>query len=248
MWCTENYLELNADKCHYIRFTNKHYPTQFSYSLNGLPLTEVMETNDLGVTIDSKLKFDSHIDNITRKAYRMLGFIMRASRDFTTIKPIKILFNSLVRPLLEYNTPIWYPFTDCQIKKVERVQRVFTRQLAYRFNIPYETYNDRLTQINLQSLESRRVYFDMCSLYKVVSEPNSALHSHLNIRHYPYHNRRNTPFVVPISRTDIGKHRCPINRFQSTFIRSFNHIDIFHSSMFQFKRITINHLKHTSIN
>ena len=66
------------------------------------------EEEDLGVIIDSKLKFSSHMVNQVEKGNRLMGLIQR-SYNFLEIVSFKYLFISLVRPHLEYCVTIWYP-------------------------------------------------------------------------------------------------------------------------------------------
>ena len=63
---------------------------------------------DVGVIIDSKLKFSSHIFNQVKKAKRFMDLIQR-SYNFLNIVSFKYLFISLVRPHLEYCVTVWYP-------------------------------------------------------------------------------------------------------------------------------------------
>ena len=63
---------------------------------------------DLGVIIDSKLKFSSHIVQQMKKANRLMGLIRR-SYNFLNIVLFKYLFISLVRPHLKYCVTFWYP-------------------------------------------------------------------------------------------------------------------------------------------
>ncbi|XP_045446715.1 uncharacterized protein LOC123654902 [Melitaea cinxia] len=51
--------------------------------IHGDLLRWVSEVRDLGVLLDCKLSFNSHIEHITTKAYRMLGFVFRCGRDFS---------------------------------------------------------------------------------------------------------------------------------------------------------------------
>lgn len=162
---------------------------------------------------------------ITNRAYRMLGFVMRATSKLTNIQCIQLLFNALVRPHLEYNTTVWNPYTQCQTNKIERLQRCFTRQLAYKFGIDYITYLDRLRSFNMRSLEQRRTLFDMSLLHRVVNDHGSGLRGRLNFRNNPYPNRSNTLFTFPAARTDFGFYRSPLNRAQ----RNFNNIVKDHS-------------------
>jgi hypothetical protein len=47
------------------------------YELSGHRLDSVNFICDLGVVLDSKLNFTSHIDSLVAKAYRLLGYIRR---------------------------------------------------------------------------------------------------------------------------------------------------------------------------
>ena len=48
---------------------------------------------------------------------------------------------------------------------IERVQRKFTKRIPTLHNL---SYNDRLAYLNIQSLEHRRLYIDIVTLYKIV--------------------------------------------------------------------------------
>ena len=55
-----------------------------------------------------------------------------------------------VRPLLEYCSPEWSPHTHCQIDKIEKVQRFFTKRIAGLWVVPYV---ERLAILQLHTLE-----------------------------------------------------------------------------------------------
>ena len=82
------------------------------------------------------------------------------NRSLTTIK-------MYVRPLLESNTQVWNPWFHKDIQCIERVQRFFTRAILKRAGIPYMDYDDRLANLGLQSLEYRRVFYDLVMCYKI---------------------------------------------------------------------------------
>ena len=70
-----------------------------------------------------------------------------------------------VRPLLEVNSVIWSPHNKQDIDLIERVQRRFTKRLPGYSNY---TYNERLTLLNLPSLELRRLRLDLIWCYKIL--------------------------------------------------------------------------------
>ena len=61
-----------------------------------------------GVDISSGLSWNTHIDRITGTATRTLNFIQRNIR--TKNKKVReTAYNTLVRPQLEYASPVWDP-------------------------------------------------------------------------------------------------------------------------------------------
>ena len=80
----------------------------FSSEIEANMISMVVEEKDLGVVFDKDLKFTSHVNQIVMKANRVLGIIKRtfASRDANTIR---LLYVTLVRPILDYASTVWNP-------------------------------------------------------------------------------------------------------------------------------------------
>ena len=81
---------------------------QADYVMDDVNLECVTEEKDLGVIISEDLKCEKQCSEAVKKANRMLGMIKRnfTDRSKETIIP---LYNSLVRPHLEYCSQIWSP-------------------------------------------------------------------------------------------------------------------------------------------
>ena len=75
-------------------------------------------------------------------------------------------FTVYVRPLLEYASCVWSHHLIKDIERLERVQRRFTKRLR---GLSTLTYKDRLQVLGLQSLESRRLQFDLIYAYKILT-------------------------------------------------------------------------------
>ena len=61
----------------------------------------------LGVTINSRGRWNDHIDEISRRAKSRIYFLRRLKElgaSQTTLKDMYVLF---VRPILEYAAPVW---------------------------------------------------------------------------------------------------------------------------------------------
>ena len=69
------------------------------------------------------------------------------------------------RPILEFNSVVWLPYLKCDIDKIERVQRRFTKRLP---GMKYCSYAERLRRLELITLELRRLHTDLIMCYKIV--------------------------------------------------------------------------------
>ena len=161
-WADEWQLSVSVNKCGVLCIGKDHIVEQFSINNTTLPI--VTSYPDLGITITSDLSPSSHIDRIVLKAHQRANIIHRCfvSRN---VDLLVRAFITYVRPLLEYNSVTWSPHLKYDIERIEKVQRRFTKRL-HGFSVL--SYNDRLKQLNMYSLEHRRLYFDLLWCYKLL--------------------------------------------------------------------------------
>lgn len=107
-WCELNSMTINISKCKAMSISRSKKPIINNYCYQGIEIERVNEFSDLGVIFTSSLRFNKHIENIINKATIVLGFIRRLCADFSP-NTTKILYTSLIRPILEYCSPIWNP-------------------------------------------------------------------------------------------------------------------------------------------
>ena len=82
-WAVKWQLRFNVTKCTIMRFTRTSPPIIFNYKLHGNNLSTSSEHSCLGVTLDSKLSWSSHINNIAAKANRALNFLTHNLSKFS---------------------------------------------------------------------------------------------------------------------------------------------------------------------
>ena len=125
----------------------------------------VVQVSDLGVTVDSRLKFSAHISNICCKAHKRANLSIRCFHS-KNVSSLITAFKVYVRPILEYCSVVWNPFLIKDINAIEAVQRRFTKRLP---GMKHLTYHQRLVKLELESLELRRVRTDLLCVYKLFS-------------------------------------------------------------------------------
>ena len=70
-WFEENYMVLNTDKCHFMCLDKDRENKTFI--LNNFIFSNSNEERILGITIDNKLTFKSHIEILYKKASQKIG-------------------------------------------------------------------------------------------------------------------------------------------------------------------------------
>ena len=135
----------------------------YIYYIGGDQLQPVKEHKDLGVLMDSNLKFHSHSSAVVSKANQVLGLIMKTFANLNE-HTLPLLYKSLVRPHLEYANVVWGPTFLTDVNKIESVQRRATRYVQNVSNLPY---HERLTYLNLPTLSYRRFRADMITTYNI---------------------------------------------------------------------------------
>lgn len=168
-YCFNNKLNLNVSKCYICSYTRKPYPIIFDYKLKNNNVTRVNFIRDLGITFDSKLLFDDHINNIVNKASRALGFILRISSDFNSIKTLKILYCAFVRSNLEYVSQVWNPNYNIYISRIERIQERFIRYLQFKVKTYLPDYIKRCQKFHILPLYERRLIADLAYLLNIAN-------------------------------------------------------------------------------
>ena len=166
-WETTWLMKFNASKCHTLRVSS-HLPNSqlvYAYSLHDQILESVPSAKYLGLTFTNNLSWGTHIQNVTSKANRTLGFLRRnlalapkCTRD--------IAYKTMIRPQLEFAASIWSPYTVSDISRVEKIQRIAARWCCRRWRNQSHV-GDMLEDLSWPTLAQRRDQACLIFFYKI---------------------------------------------------------------------------------
>jgi len=103
-WPKHWLLSFIISKCKVLHVGNTPYTGNYTVAGTLLELLDTIQ--DLGIQINSKLKFHTHTDMVVT---HMLGLICK-SFECKNSDAIAKLYKTIVCPIIEYNNVIWGPF------------------------------------------------------------------------------------------------------------------------------------------
>ena len=78
------------------------------------------------------------------------------------------LYKSMVRPIIEFASPVWDPHTLLNINRLESIQRS-TARFCYNDYVRTSSVTSMLNKLNLPSLEERRFRSKSILMYKILN-------------------------------------------------------------------------------
>ena len=137
------------------------------YQLCGTILGSVTSEKYLEVYLNHNLKWDHHIDQVTAKAARKLGFI-RYNLKGAPAECKKLAYMTLVRSGMEYASIIWDPHTNTNSNKLEKIQCSAARWVLSSYSRT-TSVTLLLEQLKLEPLQSRRRIQRLAFMYKILN-------------------------------------------------------------------------------
>nr|CAD2193964.1 unnamed protein product [Meloidogyne enterolobii] len=164
-WTELNGLEISPSKCFALYLGKNNMKSE--YIIHGLKVQETECIRDLGILIDSKISFNNHINMIIKNAYLKSSQIIRIIKS-RNLNLLVNIYKTYIRPQLEYATEVWNPHMRYQIEKIEKIQKLFTKNIYKKCGLIKVPYEDRLTTCKLEKLIDRRKVADLSTAFKII--------------------------------------------------------------------------------
>ena len=150
-WSSSNKLLLNESKTKSMLVTGKRLVKKMEHStlqlhLKSSELNQVHSHKLLGVTIDSQLSFDQHVDGLCKKLAQRVA-VLRKIRRSLPLDQRKLYYNAMIKQTMLYASTVW---TSCSVENIQKVFRLQCTKMHrhifadafFRLNWQSSSFND----------------------------------------------------------------------------------------------------------
>ena len=141
-WLRLNSLKVNPGKFQFMILGDTSHHTHV-LKINSIKVEASDDVLLLRITIDKKLTFKQHDENLCRKTQYKLHALRRI-RNFFTIEKAKILGNAFIDSQFSYGPLLWMFYRKTLHSKIEKIHHK-TLKVIYESN---DTYHNLLLQSN----------------------------------------------------------------------------------------------------
>ena len=220
-WFLENKMKLNENKTEFMLVQPQSKENRFSkihITIKSRLIKHSETLKILGITINSKMKWDTHINDVIRGCKYQLRAFRRCMR-YLNIDERKMLYNSCIASRLAYGDIIWKESTEQLKYRLQVIQNQAARAILSKK--PRTSADPLLKELNWIKLTDKRQLHCEVLFHKIVNEtaPKSLQEM---LQRYKNHNNNNdlrNQYYIPSYRTNTMG-----NSYYITTIKTWNKI------------------------
>ena len=190
-WFDDNQMKANPDKCHFICSSS----VKTSIMIENKQIRNSSCEKLLGVFFDSKLTFQSHIDNICKKASQKLNAISRIT-PYMDLNKKRLAANAFFMAQFNYCPLIWMRHNRTYNNKINRLHE---RCLRLIYNDKRSSLEDLLEKDNSVSIHHKNLQALAIEMFKIYTKTSPEIMQQVfQVKEQGNYNLQNqTDFVIP---------------------------------------------------
>ena len=133
-WLIYNKLTLNTAKTEFMLIGSRQklssLSNQLELSINNVPIEHVSSVKSLGIFIDENLRWQTHIDKLSKKVASGIGAIKRI-RPFVPPPTLHYIYNALIPSHFDYCNLVWGNCGKTLFDRLQKLQNRAARVLTF---------------------------------------------------------------------------------------------------------------------
>ena len=200
-------LNMNKTQCMFIGSRNllSRIPNDTVIHAGDTCIQPCDSLKNLGVFFDKHMLFDTHITEMTKKAFGVLMFINRIKELFSS-KARKIVIQTLVLSIINYGMMIWGSTNKTQQKRVQKLYN-FSAKVAVGGRSRYDHASPILDELRWLNVNKRIQYEQCIFMYNIIYNkfPNWLFTISAVSQVSQRSTRQQHNFHIPRTNTDYGQ-------------------------------------------
>lgn len=197
-WFSDNKMQANPDKFQALAIGKRTHEKKIVFNINDVNISCEDEVKLLGVTIDYRLNFNTHISNICKKAARQLNVLKRIGKNLSRLGKLTIYY-SFIMSNFSYCPLAWHFCSEQNSAKIEKIQE---RALRFIYEDFGSSYDSLLERSKLPALKTRRMRTIALESFKIINKISPYyLQDLIVIKDNSYNFRYVNTAVIPQPRT-----------------------------------------------
>lgn len=163
-WMCANHLKLNIEKTKCMVISNYSNNNNLDVRIGNEKIEIVKSIKYLGVMIDYNLKLKSHVDFVSKKAAKKIGFLARISKNLNFEDKITI-YKTIIAPHFDYCATL---LSSCNQNELSRMQKLQNWAMKIVLRARKRTkIADMLAALNWLSVKQRIWYQTLFFIFKL---------------------------------------------------------------------------------
>ena len=181
-------LKNNKEKTEAIIFTRRRPIINSCINIENYEIKWSTQVKYLGITLDERLTYSAHINNIVNKCTGLLimlyPLINRNSK--LSVENKLLIYKSIIRPVISYGCPVWSNISESNFNKVQILQNKFLRLIG---NYPRYTWINKMhVELKIEFIKSYIIKLTK-NFFDQIEKSNNVINE-LNYINIKYKHRR----------------------------------------------------------
>ena len=198
-WLRTNKLSLNIGKSKYIHFGRKGTDNPVIYEDT---IKMVHNAKYLGVILDDKLKYTSHIAKVVNKVSRLCG-VLYLSRTYVSRKHLLLYYDCYIKPNIQYGILVYGCTSKNNLKRIYMVQKRILRTILFLNR--RDTVTDKFNELKVLNVYQLHVYEIFKYTIKILRNEIKNGDTYLEQKPMRYMTRSATDGIVPTVKWKTSK-------------------------------------------
>lgn len=167
-WFSSNRLAANPEKFQMLVLGNSVSDKSYTLSVSEVTIKSTDSVKLLGITIDNKLSFKSHINTLCAKVSRNIRRLRRISK-YLNENQLKLVLQSFIMSNFNYAPIIWMFCRKSSANQIENIHKRALRAVYNDYNSSYEQLLSKRGHVKIHEIHLRHL---LCEIYKTTNGLN----------------------------------------------------------------------------